>query len=127
MNRDGMRLTEFAQAERDEFESEYGPRGNCSCHLGGAPCSSCTHPGNPQNQDFDEFWEADLPTVANKPRIIVMRAQGKPLLLHLQQFPEGERFVAAFTWERLQQKHQAEAYKPLTDTLIERLAEVPRP
>ena len=32
--------------------------GGCSCHLGGAPCSSCTHPGNPTSAAEDEEqWE----------------------------------------------------------------------
>jgi hypothetical protein len=44
-------LTEEADAERADF-IEYG-RG-CSCHTGCAPCSHCTHPGNPMNQEEDE-------------------------------------------------------------------------
>ena len=32
--------------------------GGCSCHLGGAPCSSCTHPGNPRSLAEDPaMWE----------------------------------------------------------------------
>ena len=49
------RLTEAAQAERDAFErlnSTYG----CSCHSM-PPCSVCTHPGNPLNQEDDSNWE----------------------------------------------------------------------
>lgn len=45
-------LTPEAQAEREQFESEYG-EGNCSCHLS-APCPSCVHPGNPRNQEEGE-------------------------------------------------------------------------
>lgn len=45
-------LTDEAQAERDEFDSEYDG-GNCSCHIS-PPCGSCTHPGNPMNQDEDD-------------------------------------------------------------------------
>lgn len=45
-------LAEDAQADRDSFEANYGS-GNCSCHLS-PPCSSCTHPGNPLNQEDDE-------------------------------------------------------------------------
>lgn len=45
-------LTPEAQDDRDDFDSEYGG-GNCSCHLS-PPCGSCTHPGNPMNQDEDE-------------------------------------------------------------------------
>lgn len=47
-----LELTEEAQADRDAFTENYGD-GNCSCHLGSAPCSSCTHPGNPTNQEED--------------------------------------------------------------------------
>ncbi len=51
-------LTEEAQELRDEFEVLYGT-GNCSCHLH-PPCSSCTHPGNPINQEEDdESWEKE--------------------------------------------------------------------
>lgn len=45
-------LTEDADAERGEFNSQYDG-GNCSCHIS-PPCGSCTHPGNPMNQDEDE-------------------------------------------------------------------------
>jgi hypothetical protein len=45
-------LTPEAQADRDAFERDYDG-GNCSCHLS-PPCGSCTHPGNPLNQDEDE-------------------------------------------------------------------------
>lgn len=45
-------LTEDAQADRADFRSYYGD-GNCSCHLR-PPCGSCTHPGNPMNQDEDD-------------------------------------------------------------------------
>lgn len=56
-------LTEAAQYDRDEFirtDPEYGyslaDRG-CICFTGCAPCSFCTHPGNPLNQEIDECWE----------------------------------------------------------------------
>jgi hypothetical protein len=49
-------LTTDAQADRDNFDNEYGFTGNCSCHLS-PPCGSCTHPGNPDNQKDDpECW-----------------------------------------------------------------------
>ncbi len=49
-------LTEEAQADRDDFEAKYGS-GNCSCHIR-PPCGSCTHPGNPRNQEEDDScWE----------------------------------------------------------------------
>lgn len=44
-------LTEDAQADRDAFNENFGD-GNCSCHIS-PPCSSCTHPGNPNNQEED--------------------------------------------------------------------------
>ena len=46
-------LMPWAQAEADDFYSEYGD-GNCSCHLS-APCGSCCHPGNPLNLENDPF------------------------------------------------------------------------
>jgi len=50
------RLTSQAQLDRDEFNEAGFP--NCSCHIS-APCSSCTHTGNPINQQGDEFFEPD--------------------------------------------------------------------
>lgn len=52
-------LTEEAEADRADFIREYRG-GNCSCHLS-LPCGSCTHPGNPLNQEDDEFYVADEP------------------------------------------------------------------
>lgn len=50
-------LTDEAAIDRHQFMQAYGS-GNCSCHLGGAPCGSCTHPGNPSNQEEDDnCWE----------------------------------------------------------------------
>lgn len=67
-------LTPGAQAERAQFVAEYGSEGNCTCFTGAAPCASCTHPGNPLNQEEDETaWmaasdseggEADAPAIA---------------------------------------------------------------
>ncbi len=48
----GMVLTPEAKANREEFMREYDG-GNCSCHLS-PPCFSCTHPGNPRNQEEDD-------------------------------------------------------------------------
>ena len=51
-------LTPEAEAEREDFEARYGMLGNCSCHIS-PPCGSCTHPGNPRNQEEDETaWMA---------------------------------------------------------------------
>lgn len=53
------RLTEAAEADRHDFEAEYGRDGNCFCHLS-PPCDSCLHPGNPLQQAEDETcWEPD--------------------------------------------------------------------
>lgn len=52
-------LTPAAALDREEFEAEHGPRGNCACHLY-APCNSCQHPGNPlyqEEQDACWMWE----------------------------------------------------------------------
>ena len=49
-------LTPEAQAERDDFETEYGRDGKCACHIS-APCASCMHPGNPlQQEEDDSCW-----------------------------------------------------------------------
>ncbi|SAL19036.1 hypothetical protein AWB73_01123 [Caballeronia turbans] len=45
-------LTDEAQAERDEFEGLYRNY-SCSCFIS-APCSTCTHPSNPLNQENDD-------------------------------------------------------------------------
>lgn len=44
----------WAQAAKLNFFLSYGS-GNCSCHLGCAPCSSCTHEGNPHNLAEDPY------------------------------------------------------------------------
>lgn len=46
-------LTEEAQDERDDYERYHREYGGCSCHIS-PPCGSCTHPGNPMNQDEDD-------------------------------------------------------------------------
>ena len=61
----GKVLKDWAQAERDQFDSEFSG-GNCSCHIA-PPCGSCTHPGNPLNQAEDEDcweWETLAETLA---------------------------------------------------------------
>lgn len=54
--RPGFRLTKEAEDAREEFiHYDMG----CSCHIS-PPCSGCTHPGNPANQDEDDScWEPD--------------------------------------------------------------------
>lgn len=49
----GRILTEDAESWRAKFEKHFGKKGNCSCHIS-APCSSCTHRGNPVNQEEDD-------------------------------------------------------------------------
>ena len=55
------RLTAEAQAERDYFRSEYRDRG-CTCFIS-PPCSHCTHPGNPLNQEEDDCY---VPNTASR-------------------------------------------------------------
>lgn len=58
--REGYRLTAEAEHDRQEFTDQYGRDGDCHCHLGCAPCSCCTHPGNPMHQvEDDAAWEPD--------------------------------------------------------------------
>lgn len=59
MSMEGMRLTEAAQADRDDFERYSREYGGCSCFTGAAPCGHCTHPGNPYNQEDDSCWQPD--------------------------------------------------------------------
>jgi len=57
------RLTEEARYNRESFEERDSETGcslanrGCICFTGCAPCSYCTHPGNPLNQEVDECWE----------------------------------------------------------------------
>ncbi len=56
VKRQVRQLTENAEAERCEFDTHYGGQG-CTCFLS-PPCSHCTHPGNPMNQEENEdCWE----------------------------------------------------------------------
>jgi len=49
-------LTKEAQEDRDSFDN-YAEYYCCSCHIS-PPCTYCTHPGNPLNQEEDEdAWE----------------------------------------------------------------------
>lgn len=58
MSREGYKLTEWAERDRQDYRDKYGD-GNCSCHLH-APCGACTHPGHPERQDAnDKCWEED--------------------------------------------------------------------
>lgn len=51
-----LHLTDEAQAEEDAFTSDCKDRG-CVCWTGCAPCSFCTHPGNPANlAEDDSAW-----------------------------------------------------------------------
>ena len=48
------KLTDEAQADRDAFMFDFRNRG-CTCFIS-PPCSYCTHPGNPFNQEDDWHW-----------------------------------------------------------------------
>ncbi len=48
-----LHLTEWAEAEADDFRRTQEDRG-CVCFTGCAPCCWCTHPGNPLNLEEDE-------------------------------------------------------------------------
>jgi len=50
-------LTEAAQRDRDAFE-RYAKDAGCGCHSH-PPCSYCTHPGNPANQEDETCWEIE--------------------------------------------------------------------
>lgn len=52
-------LTDEAEAEAADFYMEYGDSG-CTCFIC-PPCSSCTHPGNPLNQENDETAWREVP------------------------------------------------------------------
>jgi hypothetical protein len=53
-----MVLTAEAESDRADFHREFGS-GNCSCFIS-PPCLSCTHPGNPINQEENEWcWEPE--------------------------------------------------------------------
>lgn len=49
-----------------------------------------------------------------KPRVYIIRAQGKPLIV----WRAGEYFVASFTWHRLAQKVMAGQFKRVADTTL---------
>lgn len=57
------RLTQEARYDRADFETRDAESGisladrGCICFTGCAPCSFCTHPGNPLNQnENDDAW-----------------------------------------------------------------------
>lgn len=52
-------LTAEAERELSDFEAEYAERG-CTCFIS-PPCSYCTHPGNPLNQECDDTAWVALP------------------------------------------------------------------
>lgn len=44
--------------EGENFRRGFDDTGGCSCHLGCAPCSSCTHPGHPAAlEETPDLWE----------------------------------------------------------------------
>lgn len=52
-----LKLSDEAQDDRDRFNHYHADSG-CTCFTN-PPCSWCTHPGNPLNQEDDEFWVED--------------------------------------------------------------------
>jgi hypothetical protein len=62
-------LTDEAQADRDAFDLKYWNSG-CTCFIS-PPCSYCTHPGNPLNQEGDECYK---PVETAKPEIDLMKS-----------------------------------------------------
>lgn len=59
-----LRLTEWAEAEADDFSRTQEDRG-CVCFTGCAPCGWCTHPGNPLNlNEDDDAWVMGYPEAA---------------------------------------------------------------
>jgi len=55
--RKGYVLTEWGEG----MYSEWQDIGGCSCHLGGAPCQSCTHEGHPISlEENDEAWKIEI-------------------------------------------------------------------
>lgn len=54
--RTGFKLTYEAECLYNDWEE----LGGCSCHLGYAPCRSCTHEGHVLSlEENDEAWEID--------------------------------------------------------------------
>jgi len=54
-----MNLKPEWQEVADDFQANYDARG-CTCFIN-APCSWCTHPGNPSNLECtDGAWEPDV-------------------------------------------------------------------
>lgn len=67
-------LTKEGLELQEEFESLYGTTGNCSCHTGNPPCSSCTHPGHPiALGESEDLWrtvevnEEEITVKSSKP------------------------------------------------------------
>lgn len=59
---------------------------------------------------------AILKHVQDKPKVTVIRAQGKPLFV----FVSGGKFVSAFTWDRLLYKVVYGLWKDVKGTTLER-------
>lgn len=54
--RPGYNLTPAAYALLQDYQYQFAGEG-CTCFKGHAPCSECTHPGNPANiNENDECW-----------------------------------------------------------------------
>lgn len=67
-------LLPWAEEAAFRFYEDYGS-GNCVCFLGCAPCSSCTHPGNPVNLEEDPHaWGTLIDVMAEEAKARVAHA-----------------------------------------------------
>lgn len=69
------RLTDEAQAEREDFISCFEDSG-CTCFIS-PPCSYCTHPGHPSGQEDDSCWILIEPTAWDRdlPQVMIYEAE----------------------------------------------------
>ena len=86
-------LKDWAEAERADWDALYDG-GSCSCHIS-PPCGSCTHPGNPLNQEFnDDCWEVafDLDEACERAMERIRRHIDASVLFHLMSL-EHQRWL----------------------------------
>lgn len=83
-------LTPEAEAELSAFRRWYD---DCSCHVS-PPCGSCTHPGNPLNQEGDDScWMEvfDLDEQEARAQAAVARVIELAAVRHLYEMAAGWR------------------------------------
>ena len=84
-----LELMPWAQQAQDQFHSEYGIGGNCSCHIS-PPCSSCTHEGNPRNLAEDPYaWGEIHVVMAEEAQEELPRFVDILVAKHLQEMKES--------------------------------------